>query len=68
MPKAGLQTDIRHVLRILMRALREARKRNYPTMIDKLTAMNLYLQLAIRRLAREQRPRRPKRAPKRNQL
>ena len=58
----GIQADIRYILRILMRALREARKGNRNSLIDKLTAMNIYLQLMIRRLACQQLPGRKPRA------
>jgi len=51
--KKGIAADVQHLLRIVLRALREARKGNRRTLIDKLTAMNIYLQLMIRRLTRE---------------
>ena len=54
---------MQHLLRIVLRALREARKGNRRTLIDKLTAMSIYLQLMIRRLTRQ--PARRKRQARR---
>jgi hypothetical protein len=60
--KKGIPADVQHLLRIVLRALREARKGNRRTLIDKLTAMNIYLQLMIRRLMREPARRRKRQA------
>jgi hypothetical protein len=49
--RKGLQSEIKQILRIISRAVREARDHDQRPLIDKLTAIKIHLQLLMRHMS-----------------